>query len=204
MLAALIMIRIPVQLTKRVYLPRFLSTKPNPSENFSEQDQSDAREWLSKFTIETIPRRLGQLTFSRSSGPGGQNVNKYLNATGPSPGFRLMRDRVNSKATLRFQMNDLLSRTPVVLHPQLYASRYYAPRSHTFVIQADGSRRQSENVRNCFQKLKLFIEAAAKIAVRGETSPEKAAKFRKMYVILRCAQVSGLTNLKALKGQRRQ
>lgn len=35
-----------------------------------------AREWLQKFNAETIPRNIGDVTFSRSSGPGGQNVNK--------------------------------------------------------------------------------------------------------------------------------
>lgn len=49
------------------------------SENFSDQDQSDARKWLASFTANTIPRNLGQISFSKSSGPGGQNVNKYSN-----------------------------------------------------------------------------------------------------------------------------
>ncbi len=37
-----------------------------------------ARAWLAKLDAETIPfKSIGELSFSRSSGPGGQNVNKY-------------------------------------------------------------------------------------------------------------------------------
>lgn len=53
------------------------STMSKVSENFCDQDQSDARKWLASFTANTIPRKLGEVSFSRSSGPGGQNVNKY-------------------------------------------------------------------------------------------------------------------------------
>lgn len=37
-----------------------------------------ARNWLASLDAETIPlQSIGELSFSRSSGPGGQNVNKY-------------------------------------------------------------------------------------------------------------------------------
>ena len=48
-----------------------------------ESDKSDdelraARTWLAMLHAEAIPfQSIGELTFSRSSGPGGQNVNKY-------------------------------------------------------------------------------------------------------------------------------
>ena len=35
-----------------------------------------AREWLTSFKLESIPRNECIVTYSRSSGPGGQNVNK--------------------------------------------------------------------------------------------------------------------------------
>ena len=43
----------------------------------SKQDFSEARDWMSKFHLDTIPKRICEVSFSRSSGPGGQNVNKY-------------------------------------------------------------------------------------------------------------------------------
>jgi peptidyl-tRNA hydrolase ICT1 len=43
----------------------------------SEEEIQTARKWLEMLHADTIPRDIGQLSFSRSSGPGGQNVNKY-------------------------------------------------------------------------------------------------------------------------------
>lgn len=40
-------------------------------------DVPAARHWLVNFKPETIPTRICDISFSRSSGPGGQNVNKY-------------------------------------------------------------------------------------------------------------------------------
>lgn len=37
-----------------------------------------AREWLAKLNHGTVPRGICEVSFSRSSGPGGQNVNKFV------------------------------------------------------------------------------------------------------------------------------
>ena len=42
-----------------------------------DEDHKEARTWLARFNTNTIPKDVCKLTFSRSSGPGGQNVNKY-------------------------------------------------------------------------------------------------------------------------------
>ncbi len=55
-----------------------LTRKLSTASKDCEKDHSDARRWLDRLNIETIPRRMGDVSFSRSSGPGGQNVNKYL------------------------------------------------------------------------------------------------------------------------------
>ncbi|PSR74260.1 hypothetical protein PHLCEN_2v10004 [Hermanssonia centrifuga] len=47
-------------------------------------DTAQARTWVDEFRHQNISKQLVEFTFSRSSGPGGQNVNK-----------------VNTKATLR-------------------------------------------------------------------------------------------------------
>lgn len=161
-----------------------LFTNSSAAGDYSESDHSAARQWLTKFDIHTIPRNLGQITFSRSSGPGGQNVNKY-----GSTCISLLQDmgltvfnRTNSKATARFQWKDLSSMVPRILHQYLRKSQYYAPNSESLVIQADSSRKQRDNVDQCFQILRDLIITAGKVAVKGETSPEQAARVKGLYV----------------------
>ncbi len=55
---------------------RHIAFRPDEPEGPSEADMRGAREWLASFDSETIPRKLGDISFSRSSGAGGQNVNK--------------------------------------------------------------------------------------------------------------------------------
>lgn len=42
-----------------------------------EEEHREARTWLARFTVKDIPKKLCETHFSRASGPGGQNVNKY-------------------------------------------------------------------------------------------------------------------------------
>ena len=79
-------------------------------------------------------------------------------------------------------MMDLLPLVPSILHPQLQESRYYAPKSGALVIQADGSRKQTDNVQECFKKLQDLILSAGRSVVRGETTPEQIARAKRLYV----------------------
>lgn len=58
---------------------RLVSTShaPDSRELFEDEDHKAARKWLESFSVNSIPRNLAEISFSRSSGPGGQNVNKY-------------------------------------------------------------------------------------------------------------------------------
>ena len=44
--------------------------------DFDKNLLEEARKWKEKFTINHLPR--GQTTYARSSGPGGQHVNKFV------------------------------------------------------------------------------------------------------------------------------
>lgn len=57
------------------WFSRQLATRSNDTN--TEDDLRSARQWLSTFNVETIPRNICEISFSRASGPGGQNVNKY-------------------------------------------------------------------------------------------------------------------------------
>ena len=49
-----------------------------PAYTKEDPEISEARKWLSTFSPESIPRDICDVSFARSSGPGGQNVNKSV------------------------------------------------------------------------------------------------------------------------------
>lgn len=54
----------------------FATRRSDPHGTASQEDIKAARQWLDDLNPETIPRTMCDVSFSRSSGPGGQNVNK--------------------------------------------------------------------------------------------------------------------------------
>ncbi|KAJ5539632.1 hypothetical protein N7513_007964 [Penicillium frequentans] len=140
------------------WLRRFASTKGS-----SDHEVELARLWLKTLDSKTVPRQIGELSFSRSSGPGGQNVNK-----------------VNTKATLKVPLAALLPLVPRLLHPKLHTSRYASDRSQALIFQSDESRKQASNVDSCFDKLHQLLESAAKAVIPGETSPEQKDRVQKL------------------------
>lgn len=67
-------------------------------------------------------------------------------------------------------MKSLLPLIPNVLHPEIRGSRFLAAKSDAIVIQSDDSRKQADNVQDCFRKLHHLIIDAAKNVIPGETS----------------------------------
>ncbi len=112
----------------------------------------------------SIPWAELQISFARSSGPGGQNVNK-----------------VNSKAVLEWFI-----RGSEVL-PIGVRSRFlerFASRLSTdgrIIIASDEHRAQEANVRACAEKLRSMILAVAEAPKeRKPTKPSRASKERRI------------------------
>ncbi|KAI4697356.1 uncharacterized protein J4E84_000485 [Alternaria hordeiaustralica] len=123
-----------------------------------------ARAWLAELHAETIPfKSIGELSFSRSSGPGGQNVNK-----------------VNSKATLKVPLDALLHHIPAALHGEIRRSRYVAARSNAIIVQADDSRKQSDNAQSCYRRIYEAIARAGQDAVPAETSAAQVQRVKQL------------------------
>ncbi|EED20276.1 peptidyl-tRNA hydrolase domain protein [Talaromyces stipitatus ATCC 10500] len=143
----------------------FASKKGNATQSglWNESELSKAKDWLAKFDINSIPRNICSISFSRSSGPGGQNVNK-----------------VNSKATLRVPLSSLLPLVPSILHENLRTSRYVADRADALVIQSDEARKQSANIESCYQKLYKIVEESARDVIPGETSEEQKERVKNL------------------------
>lgn len=106
-----------------------------------------------------IPAEELQFTFARSSGPGGQNVNK-----------------VNTKARLRWAVKTSKA-VPAPVKDRFcerYANRINDAGELT--LASDSHREQARNVRDCLEKLRAMIASVAKRPVkRKRTKPSRGA-----------------------------
>lgn len=112
----------------------------------------------------TIPADELQFSYSRSSGPGGQNVNK-----------------VNSKATLRWNVEQ-----SSVLPADL-KRRFKRQQSHRInqqgelVISSQRHREQPRNARDCLEKLRaMLLEAMQPVKSRKETKVPRGVRQRRL------------------------
>ncbi len=112
----------------------------------------------------SIPHREFELSFSRSPGPGGQNVNK-----------------LNTKVTLHWNLNESPSiATPIKkrLHSE-YAGRIN--KQGFIVITSHRFRDQGRNIEDALNKLKgMILAVAEEPAVRRPTRPTRASKHRRL------------------------
>jgi peptidyl-tRNA hydrolase ICT1 len=88
--------------------------------------------------------------------------------------------RVNSKATLRVPLDSLLLHVPSALHKDIRESRYVAERSKALIIQADDSRKQTDNAHSCYRRLHEAIVEAGRGAIPGETSADQAQRVKNL------------------------
>jgi len=111
-----------------------------------------------------VPLRELEIHFVRSSGPGGQNVNK-----------------VNTKAVLRWAVEQNES-VPVDVRARLrerYRRRF--TKDGDLVIQSQRFRDQGRNVADCLAKLReLLASVATPPRVRRATRPSRAAAARRL------------------------
>ncbi|KAK3385030.1 hypothetical protein B0H63DRAFT_472198 [Podospora didyma] len=125
---------------------------------YDQEHLADARKWHRSFRLNSLPR--GNTSFSRSSGPGGQHVNK-----------------TESKATTTWPVSQLLVSLPRILHPAVRSSKYYSKSSDSINIQAQTQRGRTTNTEENHKKLFEELQRLYEKAVPGETSEEKATKY---------------------------
>jgi len=111
-----------------------------------------------------IPLKEFEFTFARSSGPGGQNVNK-----------------VNTKATLRWAV----ATSPSL--PEAVRARFLAKHGRRvttegdLIITSQRFRDQGRNVADCLSKLRVMLtEAAVAPVKRKQTKPSKTSVERRL------------------------
>ena len=111
-----------------------------------------------------IPLREIRFQFVRSSGAGGQNVNK-----------------VASKAVLRWNVRESQALPEAVRARLLARNPRRITASGELVLSSQRFRDQPRNVADCLEKLHaLLLEAAVVPKARRETRPTRASKTRRL------------------------
>ncbi|MDR1588096.1 MAG: aminoacyl-tRNA hydrolase [Treponema sp.] len=109
-------------------------------------------------------RSAARVTYSRSGGPGGQNVNK-----------------VNSKVTLRLSLDDLsgLSATEIARVRELLTGRINA--ENEIIVVSEEERSQRTNQVRAFSRLETLIRSSARLPKRRRpTKPSRAAREKRL------------------------
>jgi ribosome-associated protein len=111
-----------------------------------------------------IPEEELQLSFSRSGGPGGQNVNK-----------------VSSKATLRWNITTSPSLPDDVRQRFLEQFPTRVTKAGDVVIHADEFRDQPKNIQACYDRLRDMLSAVLRPPKkRHATKPTRGSKVRRL------------------------
>jgi len=121
---------------------------------------------VNTFLLRQSVRNASGIGFSRSGGPGGQNVNK-----------------VNTKVTLRLRLADIagLSDAELARARELLANRLGA--DDEIVIHSDEERSQRTNLERAYFRAEALIAGAARLPKqRRPSKPSKAARERRLNV----------------------
>ena len=111
-----------------------------------------------------IPYDEFRFSFARSSGPGGQNVNK-----------------LNTKAVLRWPITSSVSVPDDVRQRFLAQFRSRVTAEGEFVVSSQQFREQSRNVADCLEKLRAMLHSvAAAPRKRKRTKPSRGSIERRL------------------------
>ncbi|KAJ3374468.1 Peptidyl-tRNA hydrolase ict1, mitochondrial [Allomyces arbusculus] len=120
------------------------------------------RTWIDSFTQSSIPSTAYTVSYARSSGPGGQNVNK-----------------VNTKAILKFHVDPRPAWLPEYAHTALMRQRAaQINKDGDLVVMSDRFRSQRQNVDDCVEKVFEMVKEAG--YVPRETTAEQKRHVMKL------------------------
>ncbi|KAI8059281.1 hypothetical protein BC940DRAFT_338273 [Gongronella butleri] len=117
-----------------------------------------AEQWIARFDKKAIPTEQVSITFSRSSGPGGQNVNK-----------------VSTKVDMRLHLQQA-TWIPEHARERLKTSPLMT-KAGDLQVTSMRTRSQGKNVQDCYDKLVQAIKQA--VAVPRPADPASLARLEK-------------------------
>jgi len=129
------------------------------------------REWYTTFTKNSLTHDKFEIKFSKSSGPGGQNVNK-----------------VNTKVSLRFNLQDskwlpiLVRREFGILETNRINKR------GEFIINSDRHRTQQQNIDDCIEKLYEILVRCADLVIPIDADPLKDRRIENLKIAAKAAR----------------
>lgn len=127
--------------------------------SFDPDELAEARRWRQAFSEDALPK--GTTTFARSSGPGGQHVNK-----------------TETKAITTWAVSELSQVVPKLMRPLLRSSKNYVKGKDCISFQAQTKRDRNANADENRAKLLKELQRMYSDAVPGETSVEKVQKHK--------------------------
>ncbi|KAI1319468.1 hypothetical protein EDD11_004045 [Mortierella claussenii] len=108
------------------------------------KDREKIEKWTRNFTKDSIPKGLLTLNFVRSSGPGGQNVNK-----------------VNTKVDMRFVVDEAMWLPEYVRDRLKSQESNRINKNGEYILTSDRKRTQMANLDDCMEKLhEILIKMA--------------------------------------------
>lgn len=135
----------------------------------------DAITWQQAFNQHVIPKDHVSISFCRSSGPGGQNVNKGMNHV-----FLKMwlgsneNTLVSTKVDLRLSLSKATWIPDYAKERIKSTSQLKKSKSDELIITSDKTRSQAKNIQDCYEKLVNVIKES--VAVTKE--PDQATLAR--------------------------
>ncbi|KHO01002.1 peptidyl-tRNA hydrolase domain-containing protein [Metarhizium album ARSEF 1941] len=129
--------------------------------NLDQEALAEARTWFQSFDATQLPS--GNTTYARSSGPGGQHVNK-----------------TETKATTVYPVRDLLSSLPRNLHSTIRSSKYYVASNDSLTFQDQTHRSRAANADENRNKLMQEVIRIYKATTPTKTGDEKKKKYEIM------------------------
>ncbi|KAJ3249159.1 Peptidyl-tRNA hydrolase ict1, mitochondrial [Chytriomyces hyalinus] len=141
----------------------FASASTSHRLSLSDSRVNEVKAFVSRFSVAAIPADRLETQFSRSSGAGGQNVNK-----------------VATKVDMRFKVQDADWIPEPVKENLIREQAARMNKRGLLIMTSERHRTQAQNIQDCIEKLHVVIRDAAVAIIPLEPDAEKAERINEL------------------------